>query len=506
MKFKTRLKVPRLNHIISCTSFIFLLYTSSCSSLSKKKVIIQGEIIGQEISEVIYSKPMNGVCYLGFSDTTQVDSLGKFRIEVNTDRANFIKLVINKRNIDLIIEPGDKINLSYDLTNTTNPLKIQGVNRDGQILLNKLPNPPSLSVSGLTKFLDNLNIEALKNEISFKLNNEASTIDSLYKEGNITSDFRELILIDRECYYQGLKASHAQHQFMKMARKDISLFSEDMKTLWNEIYIQSPITHPRMYYTRWWQDYTTIFLHKKEYLAQDFSVKKLIEIHKSGTIHTHNLEIAEKYLHNEFLELYTSIYLKNATFQKKYELELVGLFSNFTLKFPKSNYSKYISKQIQSINDFHKRVEENSEIEFIPNYNNINSLQECIEQFNGQPVFIDIWASWCAPCKDEFEYNEQLLKLLEKTDYKVLYISIDDDRRDHVWKRMIKGYNLKGKHIRANKNLNADLRKLYNKNNSLEIPWYIIVNEKGRIRFNHASKPSDLIQLETELISAKSTK
>jgi len=40
------------------------------------------------------------------------------------------------------------------------------------------------------------------------------------------------------------------------------------------------------------------------------------------------------------------------------------------------------------------------------------------------------------------------------------------------WKNMIKFYNLEGSHIRANAQLIADLRKLFDNNGSIYILWY----------------------------------
>ena len=122
-----------------------------------------------------------------------------------------------------------------------------------------------------------------------------------------------------------------------------------------------------------------------------------------------------------------------------------------------------------------------------------------IKLFRGKKVFIDIWATWCSPCKAEFAYKAKLLEVLKLKGYEILYISIDDEARDQQWKDLIKYYNLEGHHIRTNKTFSDDLRALFNQNKTIVIPWYIIINENGDIVKLHAHRPSEIGELEKEL-------
>lgn len=81
----------------------------------------------------------------------------------------------------------------------------------------------------------------------------------------------------------------------------------------------------------------------------------------------------------------------------------------------------------------------------------------------------------------------------------MLYISIDSDKYATQWHDMIKFYDLEGYHIRANPQLGQDLRKIFGKGGSMSIPWYILVDEDGDIIKKHASRPSQLKELEVEL-------
>ena len=64
---------------------------------------------------------------------------------------------------------------------------------------------------------------------------------------------------------------------------------------------------------------------------------------------------------------------------------------------------------------------------------------------------------------------------------------------------MIKFYNLEGSHVLANKELVAELRKLYDQNGSIAIPWYILIDSKGKVIRKHVSPPSQIAKLEEEI-------
>jgi thiol-disulfide isomerase/thioredoxin len=56
---------------------------------------------------------------------------------------------------------------------------------------------------------------------------------------------------------------------------------------------------------------------------------------------------------------------------------------------------------------------------------NVEDLQDLTNHDTGLPLFINVWATWCAPCREEFP---ELVKLADtyKNEIRVVGISVDD--------------------------------------------------------------------------------
>lgn len=60
----------------------------------------------------------------------------------------------------------------------------------------------------------------------------------------------------------------------------------------------------------------------------------------------------------------------------------------------------------------------------------IYSWEEWVQLNNNQPVYIDFWASWCAPCREKMEFARNLESTYKNRQLKVLYVSIDESKEN----------------------------------------------------------------------------
>ena len=136
----------------------------------------------------------------------------------------------------------------------------------------------------------------------------------------------------------------------------------------------------------------------------------------------------------------------------------------------------------------------------ILNSRQTNTIEQLLAPYKGHPVFIDLWASWCAPCKEEFKFAPALYKELGKRNIKMLYISIDKDPADSVWKKDIQDFKLYGYHIKANKSLRDELTTfIWGGIDAFSIPNYLLFDKDGHILSKHMPRPENMQELCKEI-------
>ncbi|NOZ54831.1 MAG: TlpA family protein disulfide reductase [Gammaproteobacteria bacterium] len=60
----------------------------------------------------------------------------------------------------------------------------------------------------------------------------------------------------------------------------------------------------------------------------------------------------------------------------------------------------------------------------------LNGQDETLRIKTGKVLIINLWATWCAPCRHEMPSLDRLSTILDKKRFTVVGISVDDD--DHV--------------------------------------------------------------------------
>ena len=53
-----------------------------------------------------------------------------------------------------------------------------------------------------------------------------------------------------------------------------------------------------------------------------------------------------------------------------------------------------------------------------------------LDQYKGQVVYVDFWASWCVPCKHSFPWMNDIQKRYGNKGFKVIAINLDKDKKD----------------------------------------------------------------------------
>ena len=113
----------------------------------------------------------------------------------------------------------------------------------------------------------------------------------------------------------------------------------------------------------------------------------------------------------------------------------------------------------------------------------IDGKEWTLADFRGRYVYIDMWATWCSPCKREMPY----LKELEKDfhDAEIVFLGLSTDRDKTKWEEMVKSGALTG--VQLYLGPRSTFQKAYNIDG---IPRFILLDKEGRIISNDMSRPS----------------
>lgn len=131
------------------------------------------------------------------------------------------------------------------------------------------------------------------------------------------------------------------------------------------------------------------------------------------------------------------------------------------------------------------------------NYENEKGKKVSLSDLRGKYVFIDVWATWCGPCKYEIPYLKELEKKYHGKNITFLSISVDREKDRDKWKKMIIKEGLGGVQLLADNEIESQFIVDY----FIEgIPRFILLDPKGNIVSYDTPRPSEpeLITLFTE--------
>jgi len=121
-------------------------------------------------------------------------------------------------------------------------------------------------------------------------------------------------------------------------------------------------------------------------------------------------------------------------------------------------------------------------------YENHKGGKTKLEDLRGKYVYIDVWATWCGPCRAEIPFLQKVEEKYKGKNIEFVSISVDVDKDHEKWVNFVKEKQLGGMQLFADKNWNSDFMKSYNINS---IPRFILLDPKGNIVSSDAERPSD---------------
>lgn len=189
---------------------------------------------------------------------------------------------------------------------------------------------------------------------------------------------------------------------------------------------------------------------------------------------------------NAFLESYktidTALYSAEKMANDGFKEEMLGFYAK---------QKEYAEKRAAQFSD----LTDKPSPDFV-DYENYKGGTTSLSDFKGKYVYVDVWATWCGPCKAEIPSLKEIEKSYHGKNIEFVSISVDNGRgykdksfeaSKEGWKAMIAEKEMGGTQLFADKAWESDFTKGYKVNS---IPRFILIGPDGTVVNPDAPRPS----------------
>jgi thiol-disulfide isomerase/thioredoxin len=309
-------------------------------------------------------------------------------------------------------------------------------------------------------------VKEIKDKLSFEIENEKRWLDSLKKENLISWPAFDYFK-NRNKYFS-LRINLQKSNITKEELKNI-LFEYNDSLYRNDIYA---------FYSSYYYDIAQVYYGDKVIRSSD------------------NTNSAVDYRH-----AYDNLEKDSIVFGKLREVLKVNWLPKIIEQQPVQISKTYYEKILSEISDtvlirflknthgemFTDSVMKSLELELIDKEGKKITFETIVNQNRGKVLYIDFWASWCAPCLAEMPVSKNLREEYRDKDIVFIYLSLDD-KKDN-WLSALKKAgldNVSNSFLIMNRQTSPLIKEL--KINS--IPRYLIYDKNGKLIHSDAPRPS----------------
>ncbi|MBO9674545.1 MAG: redoxin family protein [Sphingobacteriaceae bacterium] len=121
---------------------------------------------------------------------------------------------------------------------------------------------------------------------------------------------------------------------------------------------------------------------------------------------------------------------------------------------------------------------------------NADSLfAELIKPYKGKVIYVDFWGTWCAPCKQEMSYVQEVKQALKGKDVVFMYFA--NKSPEESWENIIKEYHLTSENAVHFRLPEMQQNMLETRLSVNSFPTYILIDKEGNVNTMKAPRPSN---------------
>ncbi|TDL99337.1 MAG: hypothetical protein C4K58_05290 [Flavobacteriaceae bacterium] len=286
-----------------------------------------------------------------------------------------------------------------------------------------------------------------------------SFLNKYHKENQLSDDFYK----KWKAYFDNKHMELYSHLGNKIALFPQTYFDKILNA-------KDTALHKKMIYMKQYQFVCTNFLELvkyKKYSNKNISFNQTIELIKE------NFSDQDR----DFLILGQIIVGTNEDYKTGFDLnEIEAYIPKYIAETKNEEYKKYLLGIL--------KTQKNEAIATHLDVLNTENVEINIKEIakNAKLTYIDIWASWCAPCIAEMKYSRKLKTEYDPNEIQFVYVSIDEN--SYKWSKANQQLQLNNSYLDHNGNIAKQFK-------IMKIPRYILLNQKGDTIDKNAPRPSD---------------
>lgn len=437
--------------------FLFAITLFSCKQEQKEYVILKGKVESQMIPQLHLNGP-------NFSEEIALGEGGAFSDTLWIKKDGFYDLTFGRvMQLEIYLEKGKELDLVFDETQPDNPITFTG----------SLAKENNLLAERTFWFRDELDYQELfgSDESAFKsrLDEIENSLSGLYKKHPDTGKkFNELLKKEDSYFratmienYEGAHRYYSQNPGFTASTS----FYDELKDFdfSDTLSFRNSATYRNLVETH----YSRVVGAESPAGSPEFLIPYLTKIDN---------EFPQGYAKEELMANYLQYGLKP-------DEHMEAAFEIFKRAEPSA---ENLSRFEQQYSKFLTLLRGNPSPTF--NYENYKGGTTSLEDLRGKYVYIDVWATWCAPCLREIPSLQEVEKDYKNKNLQVVSISIDEPKAYDKWREMIEENSLGGIQLMSDNNWASQFVQDYGIQG---IPRFILVDPEGNIVSADAPRPSD---------------
>lgn len=458
--------------------FVVLIFAGSCKNNQKKSEVKEVEPGTTVLSGQLKNYKGNIIILKTASGTDTIyikNDAGDFEKTIKTNSPIYVDFINDNNNLILYLLPEDELKLNADCSDFYKTVKFEGKSQPANVYLNSFIITIRNAGINSENFLYSSKLEIFKTSLKNLTNQLETGLNDFSKKHN--KDFEEFINLERE-RIKMLKASLMISYYNPILRTD-------KKNADFEREIEAAIYAIDMNNSKllMFSDFKNIGMNVINY-------KMNIDLRNTGR----ELKSAPEYT-EMFFKYVNEIFTEKDIKEEMYYVFIKEFLSYYGAESVYETYLDYknFTSSRDRLSELDKIFEEFSKTapgkECINwKFPDKNGKFYSLSDFKGKYVYIDVWASWCGPCRAEIPYLKALKEKFKNKNIAIIGISVDENRND--WINMLESQNMSGIQLYAG-GWNNDLVNFFKING---IPRFILLDKEGKIINANAERPSGNIE------------